>query len=754
MLTITSKPYIQNINTTLNKNKQKTLFFRTKNTLVYKLLKKNNTFYKNYRKHDEFSENNLHFIYRKKTSHLFKIFYNNILKILIGINFFFFSNFKKFSPKIETPKIKKTIKNDNYCIHYYNFYSHSAANPTLFTYFFSLIHLQFTNKMYKNNLNNINNFNNIIHFISNNLYYLNKRNIFFKRTTSSLIKTKFSQNRQTPFIYKNHSNYFFKINKTNKPIKNINNNTHTQNNQYLPLINSINLGKKITNIIKNNHFWQQNSFLKKLLLPNKFKKKFISIKLFLKKIKTLNVFYSKPPKFYYLFLSHFFFYNFDLIKRVKFKTERNLFNFSNFDQFNDQIVKLTKNSINLNESDVFNIDKMKINLNFFNIALFKTLSFINNSFLNDDITPDTFFNVQSRRKIINKTNKNFKNFFNHVTLNFFTTFFYPSNVYSLLINLQKEKNVTDAHNRYLFNKTQPQIISTLKTNTFSRNFFNFSKKIKNTENLKFVPIIEHLLFLTNNTLFFKFFFSIYDNNVNKNINFFNFFESSITTFTSNFLFFSLHKKFKTTNILPFDNFSFLIKKYVIKSFNFQKFPYDSSPWHCNTIIKFLEFVSGKKVYINYFTFINNTLTFYEKSRCELWSQKIKNFRKILGPRLFLNESLQILYISLKLKDPYFLANWIQNMLYKISFWKHKLLFRYLQYVLRYFFWPVFKELTMKGLKFQLKGKISVAGNARTRTITNKIGASSHATFNNKILSNLNLIKTFTGVLGFKTWLIF
>jgi ribosomal protein S3 len=57
---------------------------------------------------------------------------------------------------------------------------------------------------------------------------------------------------------------------------------------------------------------------------------------------------------------------------------------------------------------------------------------------------------------------------------------------------------------------------------------------------------------------------------------------------------------------------------------------------------------------------------------------------------------------------------------------------------------------MKGLKFQLKGKISVAGNARTRTITNKIGASSHATFNNKILSNLNLIKTFTGVLGFKT----
>ena len=57
---------------------------------------------------------------------------------------------------------------------------------------------------------------------------------------------------------------------------------------------------------------------------------------------------------------------------------------------------------------------------------------------------------------------------------------------------------------------------------------------------------------------------------------------------------------------------------------------------------------------------------------------------------------------------------------------------------------------MKGLKFQLKGKISVAGNARTRTVLQKIGFTSHATFNNKILYNLKLIKTFTGVIGFKT----
>jgi hypothetical protein len=31
---------------------------------------------------------------------------------------------------------------------------------------------------------------------------------------------------------------------------------------------------------------------------------------------------------------------------------------------------------------------------------------------------------------------------------------------------------------------------------------------------------------------------------------------------------------------------------------------------------------------------------------------------------------------------------------------------------------------------------------------------SYATYNNKIILDLNLIRTFTGVIGFKTWLSF
>lgn len=111
-------------------------------------------------------------------------------------------------------------------------------------------------------------------------------------------------------------------------------------------------------------------------------------------------------------------------------------------------------------------------------------------------------------------------------------------------------------------------------------------------------------------------------------------------------------------------------------------------------------------------------------------------------------------MTMKLKDPFFLANWLVNFFYKMSFWKYKLVFRYLQYILRYFFFSIFDEIHMRGLKFQLKGKVSVAGNGRTRTVFTKIGHTGHSTFRNKILYDLNLIRTFTGVLGFRTWLVF
>jgi hypothetical protein len=50
---------------------------------------------------------------------------------------------------------------------------------------------------------------------------------------------------------------------------------------------------------------------------------------------------------------------------------------------------------------------------------------------------------------------------------------------------------------------------------------------------------------------------------------------------------------------------------------------------------------------------------------------------------------------------------------------------------------------------QLSGKISVAGNSRTRTIRHKTGQTSNSTMNNKTVVILSCIPSFTGVQGFK-----
>jgi|TARA_B110000503_G_scaffold45866_1_gene74933 hypothetical protein len=55
----------------------------------------------------------------------------------------------------------------------------------------------------------------------------------------------------------------------------------------------------------------------------------------------------------------------------------------------------------------------------------------------------------------------------------------------------------------------------------------------------------------------------------------------------------------------------------------------------------------------------------------------------------------------------------------------------------------------KGFKLRLKGKISVAGNARTRTLHYAIGQTSYSQFNHRIVSDYSTINTFTGVLGFR-----
>ena len=584
-------------------------------------------------------------------------------------------------------------------------------------------------KFFKNTI--INNYRN-----KNNLFFqfLNSKYNFTKHVSPILwnlyllkfiyINFNFNKRNNLFFICTNHINLptfnFFKL-KTNVCTTNqlspillnfFKNNTFTNTFSYFYYLNYYTIlndnNNNKFNIIKKNIFYKKsiiknNQFFKKIDYRNTQIRELYKMK---KNKINLNLNISPNNYILYYYKSKFFFTKFNtLFKRFN----KNLFSIcklTQFDWINFFLAKLNNNSSSL---DLFNFFQFKINppLKTFKYKIFKIL---NIHIDNDTLFENNYFSQNIPKSSINST----------IT---------PLTIYfKNLINHPFNKNINEVKNIYNFNNL-------IKSHSYNKlNYFNK---------------IESILLLISKPLLFKYILYKFNNNL-LNFNFYN----KIIYNLNEYYYYSKNNKHSFTNIIPNKSFFFILKKKILKVFKYNKFPTITSTWHYHTLIKFFEFCSGKKIYIKFNSFINNNLTFNERTQCLMWAQRVKYFRKVLGPRLFLNESLQIIYISLKLKDPFVLSNWINITMQKISFWKYKTFLRYIKYVLRYFFWIMFRELNIKGLKFQLKGKVSVAGNARTRTVFHTIGFTSHATFNNKILYKLDLIRTFTGVLGLKLWIVF
>ncbi len=623
--------------------------------------------------------------------------------------------------KINNPqfvlKKKKIINTLNFLIkkNSNKFFNKNYPNNQLF-FFLKKSKLKFNNI----NFNKFNLLNNPIATKINFFFYF--KNKFFLKKNKTSINVYFSfffaskYNKFLTFFIFNFIEFFKKKNDIFN-LSYLSKNFYVYSFFYLNFfyflkINKKNLNNYITFFNKKNlEYKNQQSFLtynrnfdNKLIY--KYSKNFIKKLNKNKNKKNLN-FFLKFNKFWYSFYKYFFytkttFLNFILYKK-NYKYNSTFFKLLKFDWIDENTTRLTRTSFKLNPSDYF-----FINFNFNDKCINKINTFVNYYNSNDQFFQDNFFflkNFSKKKKIF--TNK------------------------------IKSKET------YLYNNINPYLLF-FKNNKIIK--FNLFKKIK------FFNTFEFFLLFFFNPFFFKlnYFKQIFKNQQN----FYSFNFINIFSYFKDYFFNTNKNYFFNTNIVPTVNFFYLIKKKMLKVFNYSKFSSLPSVIYHTSLVRFLEFSSGKKVYLNFYTFLNNNLTYNEKAQCLIWAQKVKYFRKVLGPRLFLNESIQIIYLSLKLKDPFILSNWMVSTMGKISFWKYKTFLRYIKYLLRYFFWVIFKELKIKGVKFQLKGKISVAGNARTRTVFHNVGFTSHATYNNKILYKLNLVKTFTGVLGLKLWIVF
>lgn len=173
-----------------------------------------------------------------------------------------------------------------------------------------------------------------------------------------------------------------------------------------------------------------------------------------------------------------------------------------------------------------------------------------------------------------------------------------------------------------------------------------------------------------------------------------------------------------------------------------------------TQLKFLEYLTNRQITIITQPHLPTALSTDDLTRLRLWLPKLLNFRKIFGKYFNLKDTLFILTLTLKLKDAPLLIQWFSYVFKTISFWKYRLIFHFLRYLFRYFFVGVFNELGVVGIKFRLKGKISVAGNARTRSLNLTIGKASSSSKNLRVIHQSILVPSFTGVMAFQIWLVF
>jgi len=106
------------------------------------------------------------------------------------------------------------------------------------------------------------------------------------------------------------------------------------------------------------------------------------------------------------------------------------------------------------------------------------------------------------------------------------------------------------------------------------------------------------------------------------------------------------------------------------------------------------------------------------------------------------------YLSVKYRDPLLLLNWLHDRLKYMTMFAHLRFFRILGLILKLTITDMFSSFKLKGYSFYLVGKISVTGNAMSRSYRAFAGKRSNSSLALKLASQFFLVRTVTGCLGF------
>ncbi len=287
-------------------------------------------------------------------------------------------------------------------------------------------------------------------------------------------------------------------------------------------------------------------------------------------------------------------------------------------------------------------------------------------------------------------------------------------IYIYKINLFKDANLNIILNRYL-NYCNEKIMFTSINSLFSNNLVKYN-----------------LIFFKNQT-FNQFFFY--------NYNLINSIKNCKIQYNSNYnfkylFFYFLNNKLKTQNNNNISNI-YLNNLFFIKYF----------------IAKFIySYLFNKNLLIN---FDKNKLNLHNKLyNSDLILTKIRRFFTLrelnINPKTFLDLILAFFYT----KDVIFFKNLIKYILENTHFKNHKKFLYNLKVLLSLIFDVYSSTFNVLGVYIKVKGKIGLGGNSKTKKYNFKKGKFSFTKKDQKLNYNKDVIRTYSGVLGFEIYLTY
>lgn len=229
-----------------------------------------------------------------------------------------------------------------------------------------------------------------------------------------------------------------------------------------------------------------------------------------------------------------------------------------------------------------------------------------------------------------------------------------------------------------------------------------------------------------------------------------------TVVLNNFTWFLSPHRFISSYILNSNVVQFQFYKFKsLQGFVFKPLNSRNPQTYINMLtLRYVEFLTNMRsyMYINFdfYSFLNS-LELIQLSNSYL---KLVRTSAQFSTIFFLAEFLDLFYMFFKVKDSTLLVDYIQRIVDSLSIWDHKKFFIFIFNVFREHFYPIFKYLNVVGLKITIRGKVSVTGNSRKRSLKLLLGETSINPRYNAVNYTNKILNTNTGVLGIQIWLVY